>query len=107
MNQMVHTHSTRCFCVPSIHPFIIHPFIVVNKITHGFWLVLLIIINMIPQMLWFVDREDRDSGKLPSGWKSSSQHTVLCFQRQAVAVLIVLVVNDVVVVVLLLLLLYL
>ena len=52
-------------------------------------------------MLWFVDRKDRDSGKLPSGWKSSSQHTVLCFQRQAVAVLVVVVV----VVVLLLLLL--
>ena len=43
-------------------------------------------------MLWFVDRKDRDSGKLPSGWKSSSQHTVLCFQRQAVAVLVVVVV---------------
>ena len=59
---------------------------------------------MIPQMLWFVDRKDRDSGKLPSGWKSSSQHTVLCFQRQVVAVLVVVVVDDVVVVVLLLLL---
>ena len=56
-------------------------------------------------MLWFIDREDRDSGKLPSGWKSSSQHTVLCFQRQVVAVLVVVVVDDVVVVVLLLLLL--
>ena len=78
--------------MPSIHPFIIHPFIVVNKITHGFWLVLIVMINMIPQMLWFVDREDRDSGKLPSGWKSSSQHTVLCFQRQAVPVLVVVVV---------------
>ena len=50
---------------------------------------------MIPQMLWFIDREDRDSGKLPSGWKSSSQHTVLCFQRQVVAVLVVVVVDDV------------
>ena len=56
-------------------------------------------------MLWFVDRKDRDSGKLPSGWKSSSQHTVLCFQRQVVALLVVVVVDDVAVAMLLLLLL--